>query len=137
MSGLQPSSISLPPNLSRKGPYMFGFLKSRPQNASRITTLSPKEIHDLMASTAITLLDVREPNEFQAERIPGAINLPLSQLQTQADLVPKDKPVILHCLSGGRSRTALDLCTRMGLPVDTHMGGGISAWKAAGLPVQR
>ena len=116
---------------------MFGFLKSRPQNASRITTLSPREIHDLMASTAITLLDVREPNEFQAERIPGAINLPLSQLQSRADLVPRDKPVILHCLSGSRSRTALDLFARMGLPIDTQMGGGISAWKAAGLPVQR
>ena len=137
MSGPPPSSISSPPNPSNKGPSMFGFLKSRTQSASPIKTLSPNEIHDLMASTAITLVDVREPNEFRAERIPSAINVPLSQLQTQADLVPRDKPVILHCLSGGRSRTALDLCARMGLPVDTHMGGGISAWKAAGLPVQR
>lgn len=116
---------------------MFSFLKSRPQGANATKTLSPNEIHDLMASTAMTLVDVREPNEYQAERIPGAINVPLSQLQAQAGRIPTDKRVVLHCLSGGRSRTALDLCARMGLPVDTHMGGGISAWKAAGLPVQR
>ena len=116
---------------------MFRFLKSRPQGTNAIKTLSPREIHDLMASTAITLVDVREANEHRSERIPGAINVPLSQLQAQAGQIPTDKPVILHCLSGGRSKTALDLCARMGLHVDTHMGGGISAWKAAGLPVQR
>lgn len=116
---------------------MFGFFNSRPQGANPIKTLSPKEIHALMSSTAITLVDVREPNEHRAERIPGAINVPLSQLQAQAGRIPTDKPVVLHCLSGGRSKTALDLCARMGLSVDTHMGGGISAWKAAGLPVQR
>jgi phage shock protein E len=116
---------------------MFGFLKSHPQGASPIKTLSPREIHDLMASTAVTLVDVREPKEHRAERIPGAINIPLSQLQAQAGRIPRDKPVVLHCLSGGRSKTALELCARMDLPVDTHMGGGISAWKAAGLPVLR
>lgn len=116
---------------------MFGFRKSRPQGANSIQTLSPREIHDLMATTAITLVDVREPSEHRAERIPGSVNIPLSQLQAQADRIPTDKPVVLHCLSGGRSKAALEQCARMGLPVDTHMAGGISAWKAAGLPVQR
>ena len=110
-------------NLFRKGPT--------------VNTMSPKDVHDLLSSSAIALVDVREPGEFLAERIPGAVNIPLSQFAEAAKRLPKDKRVILHCLSGGRSKTALDLCGRMGLPVDTHMGGGINGWKAAGLPVER
>ena len=110
-------------NLFRKGPT--------------VNTMSPKDVHDLLSSSAIALVDVREPGEFLAERIPGAANIPLSQFAEAAKRLPKDKRVILHCLSGGRSKTALDLCGRMGLPVDTHMGGGINGWKAAGLPVER
>jgi phage shock protein E len=116
---------------------MFGFFKPRTPIASPITTLTPTDVHSLMSSTSVALVDAREPSEFRAERIAGAINIPLSQLETQADRIPTDRPVILHCLSGRRSKSALELCTRFGLPVDTHMSGGISAWKAAGLPVQR
>ncbi|PSC03407.1 sulfurtransferase [Alsobacter soli] len=112
---------------------MFGlFKKSAP-----VKTMTPHDVHHLLSSSAVALVDVREPGEFGAERIPGALNIPLSRFQAEAHRLPQDKPVVLHCLAGGRSKTALDLCSRLGLPVDTHMGGGISAWKAAGLPVER
>ena len=75
---------------------MFGIPASLRPRTNAIKTLSPREIHDLMASTAITLVDVREVNEHRSERIPGAINVPLSQLQAQAGQIPTDKPVILH-----------------------------------------
>ncbi|MCP8939696.1 rhodanese-like domain-containing protein [Alsobacter sp. SYSU M60028] len=101
------------------------------------TTLEPARVHELLSSSTIALVDVREPGEFGSERIPGAINVPLSRFADEAHRIPTDKPVVLHCLSGGRSKTALDLCARLGLPIDTHMGGGISAWKAAGLPTAR
>jgi rhodanese-related sulfurtransferase len=116
---------------------MLGFFKSRSQPEISVRTLAPRDVHDLMSSTSIALIDVRERAEHENERIPGAINIPLSQLQAQSDRIPRDKTVILHCLSGGRSKTALDLCARMGVPVEGHMGGGITAWKAAGLPVKR
>lgn len=110
-------------NLFRKGPA--------------VNTMNPSDVHDLLSSSAIVLVDVREPGEFKAERIPGAVNIPLSQFAEASKRLPTDKRIILHCLSGGRSKTALDLCSRMGLAVDTHMGGGINAWKAAGLSVER
>jgi rhodanese-related sulfurtransferase len=114
---------------------MFNIFKSRPAGTGP-KTITPAEVRALLASGTAALVDVREPQEFQSERIKGAINIPLSRFQAEAKRLPAGR-VVLHCLSGGRSKTALDLCARLGLPVDTHMGGGINAWKAAGLPVER
>lgn len=111
---------------------MFGF-----GGKASARTLSPPEVRDLMTRGAIHLVDVREASEWAAGRIPGAIHAPLSDLQTSAARLPKDRPVVFYCLSGGRSATAISLCKRLGLDHDTHMAGGISTWQAHGLPVER
>ena len=65
--------------------------------------------HDELAaavkSKSCVVVDVREPAEFASGRVPGAINQPLSQFDPKR--LPKDKPVILICRSGGRSANAL------------------------------
>lgn len=111
---------------------MFGLFKSAP-----VVTLTPKEAHEKASRGEILLVDVREANEWAQARVPGAIHRPLSALADTAAAIPTDKPVVFYCLSGGRSGRAVELCRRLGLPHDTHVGGGISAWKAAGLPVTR
>ncbi|MHB2169092.1 rhodanese-like domain-containing protein [Alsobacter sp. R-9] len=111
---------------------MFNLFRRAPH-----PTTTPAQVHERLAQQAITLVDVREPGEYRAERIAGAINIPLSRIAEDARLIPGGKPIILHCLSGARSGRALGLCARLGLPVEAHMAGGISAWKAAGLPVER
>lgn len=109
---------------------MFGFGKS-----SAVKTMSPPEVQAAMKAGQIRLVDVREANEWAQARIPGAVHAPLSQLPQALANVPKDKPLVLHCLSGARSARAIGLCAAAG--VDTHMAGGISAWMANGLPVTR
>jgi rhodanese-related sulfurtransferase len=52
------------------------------------------------------------------------------------ELTP-DRRIILHCASGGRSALAADLLTDMGYTNVAHMDGGITAWKAAGRPVEQ
>ena len=111
---------------------MFG-LRSR----AAAKTMTPPEVHDLLAKGAITLVDVREDGEWAQERIAGAIHRPLSRLRELAASLPEGKPVVFHCLAGSRSAQAVALCRSMGLPHDTHMGGGLSAWKAHGLPLTR
>lgn len=111
---------------------MFG-LKSRPT----VKTLTPVEVRDLLAKGAITLVDVREDNEWSQERIAGAIHRPLSRLRETAQALPQGKPVVFHCVVGGRSGQAVALCQSLGLPHDTHMAGGLSGWKAQGLPLTR
>jgi rhodanese-related sulfurtransferase len=80
------------------------------------------------------LIDVREPHEFAARRIDGAVNRPLSRFDP-ADLPDAgDKTLVFMCAGGVRSKNALEQCRLMRLPWDSHLAGGINAWIAAGGP---
>ncbi len=96
--------------------------------------LSPKLVHDRLLRHEIVLVDVREPQEYAAERIPGALLFPLSTFDPASLPFSDGRPVVLHCGSGKRSAAALAACATAGVPVRQHMQGGIGAWKAAGLP---
>jgi rhodanese-related sulfurtransferase len=109
---------------------MFGLGKSHKE-------ISPVELNALLAAGAVTLVDVREPDEFAAGHIEGAINLPLSKFEAAAVPVVPGKTTILQCAGGKRSGMALDRCASARAAIDTHLGGGLGAWKAAGLPVVR
>jgi rhodanese-related sulfurtransferase len=110
------------------------FWKKRSVAQSGPVELEPAEVSARMARGEIVLVDVREPNEIAAERIPGAVSMPLSQFDPAA--LPKGE-VVLSCLSGKRSGMALAKCRQAGMPIGAHMRGGLMAWKAAGLPTTR
>ncbi len=105
-------------------------------NAS-VLTLTPEEVRDAVERGEITLVDVREAAEWATGHIPGALHKPLSRLAELAVTIPTERPVVFQCLSGGRSAQAVALCRSLGLPHRTHLGGGITLWKARGLPVVR
>ncbi len=102
-----------------------------------VRSLRPEEVRELVQKGEATLVDVREPHEWASGHIPGALHAPLSQFAAVASTLPVHKPVILYCLSGARSQRALQLCKQLGLPFDTHMGGGIAAWRAGELPIEK
>ena len=105
------------------------------QHSGPIETLEPAEIARLLKAGKLLLIDVREPAEYAAERIPGALLYPLSTFDART--LPADGPlrVVFHCGSGKRSLTAADKRLEAGESHAAHMGGGIAAWKTAGLPV--
>jgi rhodanese-related sulfurtransferase len=105
---------------------MFGAPKTR--------DLTPAQVKTALAAHQILLIDVREPAEFAAERIHGALNYPLSTFDPGALPEAGDKLVVLQCGSGKRSATAVGKCQAAGHAIDAHLAGGIMAWKAAGLP---
>ncbi len=76
------------------------------------------------------LVDVREPNEFEINRIPGAVLIPKNEFMTGAalDQLSPDRQVVLHCKSGVRSAEALAVLKRAGFDDSVHVGGGIVAW---------
>jgi rhodanese-related sulfurtransferase len=104
--------------------------------ADDVTEFEPAEVRELLAEGKILLVDVREPMEYAAERIPGALLYPLSTFD--ASQLPPDGPrqVVFSCAAGGRSLTAARQRIALGQPA-AHMIGGISQWKAEGLPVVR
>ena len=99
-----------------------------------IENLDPKDVARWMAERSVVLIDVREPTEYAAERIHGALLYPLSTFDPRALPDPEDKKIVFHCGSGVRSAKAIARCRDAGLAYNSHMKGGIQAWKAAGLP---
>lgn len=74
------------------------------------------------------LIDVREPHEYKDGFIPGAKNIPLSQLSRRMDEIPKERDVFLYCRSGMRSKNAAKMLGRSGYRKLAHLQGGIGAW---------
>jgi rhodanese-related sulfurtransferase len=102
----------------------------------QVTEYDPEEVQALLAAGKILLIDVREPLEYAAERIPGALLYPLSTFDA-AQLPPEGpRQVVFSCAAGGRSLTAARQRMALGQPA-AHLAGGISQWKAEGLPVVR
>ncbi len=77
---------------------------------------------------AYTLLDVRQPAEYEKSHIPGATLIPLPELHNRAGEIPKQKPVIAYCAVGGRSRAAAQLLKGQGFEEVYNLSGGIQAW---------
>jgi adenylyltransferase/sulfurtransferase len=77
-----------------------------------------------------TLVDVREPNEYEINRIPGSVLIPKGQFLSGEvfDQLPQETPVVLHCKSGQRSAEALAVLKGAGYSDAVHVGGGVVAW---------
>ena len=75
-----------------------------------------------------TLIDVREPHEFQIARIPGSTLIPLGDLPKRLQELNPDADIVAHCKSGGRSQKAVDLLKQSGFKQVRNMTGGILAW---------
>lgn len=106
-----------------------------PNISGPIETLDPIEVSLLLNAGKILLIDVREPSEYASERIPGAFLFPLSTFDAAAVPVDGSRRVLFHCGSGKRSLAAAEKYLAVSHNPTAHMGGGIAAWKAAGLPV--
>ena len=82
-----------------------------------------------------TILDVRQPGEYEEEHLPGARLIPLPELNDSLDRLAADQPIIVLCAIGGRSRVAAQLLAGQGFTEVYNLKGGIKAWrgvKAAG-----
>lgn len=100
------------------------------------TRIEPVTAARLLAEGEARLIDIREPDEHARERIPGARNLPLSQLEREPPLDPGGGLAILHCRSG--ARTTAD-AARLAAAVRGEwaiLEGGLDGWKAAGLATE-
>ena len=80
------------------------------------------------------VLDVRQPDEYEAGHVPGAVLVPLDQLEARLEEVPSDRPLLVICKSGGRSAAAVQALTGAGYDA-TNVAGGTMAWIDAGHPV--
>lgn len=100
-------------------------------------TITPERASDLVKNGAV-LIDIRELHEHARENIPGARHHALSQIDAQHPVRAGDTVLIYHCKSGARTNmNAKRLAGAAGQCEVYLLGGGIEAWKRAGLPTSR
>ncbi len=103
------------------------------------SSVTPTEAVMLMNREKAVVVDVCEPAEYAAGHVTGAKSVPLAQLEQQLPAVAKNKatPVILVCASGMRSGRAVAVARKLGYEKPYSLAGGMGAWRAASLPVQK
>ncbi len=77
----------------------------------------------------LTLLDVRQPNEYEAGHIPGARLIPLPDISSRLGEIDSNKATVVYCAVGGRSRVAAQLLAGQGFSDVYNLSGGFKAWK--------
>jgi len=100
---------------------------------TRLTTIDAASLARRMKSGELTLIDIREPDEFAREHIDGAISLPLSRLEAGHLALRRATPVVFTCRTGMRTNSNCDrLAGHVGEPAYV-LDGGLDGWKKAGL----
>ena len=97
-----------------------------PAHVDEVTTLPPGAV----------AVDVREPFEWQAGHIDGALHIPLGELANRLDELPRDADIVLYCASGSRSARALDMLRDAGFAHAKHLRGGYISWSAGVSPAR-
>ncbi|MFC5630267.1 MULTISPECIES: rhodanese-like domain-containing protein [Streptococcus] len=89
--------------------------------------ISVMELKTLLDTESINLIDVREKDEFATGHVPGAVNLPLSELGNRSTELTTDKPYYIICQAGGRSAQVCAFLDSMGYDT-TNVIDGTGAW---------
>jgi len=101
-------------------------VQAAPPDVPTMTVHELKELRE--AGDNHFLLDVREPHEQTISRIAGAVLIPLGELETRSAELPRDRRILVHCKSGGRSARAVSLLRDKGFENVWNISGGIIAW---------
>ena len=97
--------------------------------------IAPEELAERLARGEVELVDVREPYEWEAGHIAGAVHVPLQSLLAggESAVLDRNRPVVAVCRTGNRSDLAATMLQARGY--DAHnMEGGMEAWAREGLP---
>jgi len=92
-------------------------------------TVNVEDAYELREKGAF-VLDVREVNEWEVVHIPDATLIPLGELESRLEEIPKDQEILVVCRSGNRSATGRDILLNAGFTNVTSLSGGMNDWVA-------
>ena len=111
-----------------------------------VETLSVEQAQALLGRDDVVFVDLRDPRELEREgRMPEAFHCPRGMLEFWIDpespyakpIFQEDKKFVFQCASGWRSALAAKTAQDMGLSPVAHLGGGFTAWREAGGPIEK
>ena len=100
------------------------------------TRIDVKEAQEMLSDGA-TVIDVREPHEYNAGHVPDAALIPVATVYARRQELPKDKDLVFVCAVGQRSALACEMAAAAGFTRLFNLEGGTDAWIKAGLPVDK
>src|SRR5688572_2021919 len=103
------------------------------QQLATTRQITVEELDAKMKAGRVSVLDVRSAAEWESGHVPGVPNIPLGYLPERSAELPRDRPVVVHCQSGGRSAIATSLLQARGREA-INLSGGYDAWVRAGKP---
>ncbi len=99
--------------------------------------LKPAELAQLLAAGAVAVIDTRDAAAYARAHLPGAVNIPIDEIESRlAELHMLQGQPVVYCRSGDRTKELGEKLAEQGLPV-AFLDGGLLAWEAEGLPIQR
>ena len=107
---------------------------SAEEGPSIAESLDPGRVAELVRAGDARLVDVRQPEEWEAARIDGAVHIVLEEVSARASEIPRDAAVVFACRGGSRSAMVADAFRGDGYDA-YNMAGGVRAWEEAGLPL--
>jgi rhodanese-related sulfurtransferase len=105
------------------------------RNGNLPGTIGVSEAYRLYQSGAF-VLDVRTVEEWNEYHVPNTTLIPLDQLASRLNALPRDRQIVVVCRSGNRSQEGRDILLEAGFEQVTSMRGGLSEWRAGGYPVE-
>jgi adenylyltransferase/sulfurtransferase len=112
-----------------------GAVSEEAADAAAGSTISVVQLEHLLKERAegtrdFVLVDVREPNEYEINKIPGSVLIPKGEFLngTALEKLPSDKQIVMHCKTGVRSAETLAIVKGAGYADAVHVGGGVVAW---------
>lgn len=108
---------------------------SRQQAGDLPATISTQRGYELYQQEDVFVLDVREQFEWDDFHVPNTTLIPLGQLSSRVNEIPKDAQIVVICNSGNRSDEGRDILLNAGYTNVTSMDGGVQAWRSLGYPI--
>ena len=112
------------------------FAWAMPHDLHDVPDVSTEQAPGWLEQTHAMVLDVREPAEYAAGHVPGAMSIPQADLAVRLDELPRGHDLLVVCEGGTRSARAARFLKQVGFPNVTNLVGGTSAWRRAGLPTE-
>lgn len=107
----------------------------KPWQATSTSSITPAEAFEKY-NAGVFFLDVREPAEWDAGRIPNTTLIPLGELSSRLGELPANQEIVVVCRSGNRSQEGRDILLKAGFTQVSSMDGGVRAWGNAGYPFE-
>ena len=99
-----------------------------------VPQIPSRELAERMKAGSVAVIDVRGAAEWEAGHLPGVPNIPVGYLADRLREIPRDRPVVVHCQTGGRSAIAASVLQAVGFTDVLNLAGGYDDWQANGNP---